>query len=74
MIEGKVWACGACTSLLVQERALGLAVLRGLKDWEHGRMCSELWGPSSPTKPSQWVHKAELWWLGCEDGKIWQEM
>ena len=37
-------------------------------------MCSELWGPSRPYKPSQWAHLAEVGWLGCEDGRIWREI
>ena len=36
---------GGLHKVLAQDPALGLAVLRGLKEWEHGRQCSELWGP-----------------------------
>ena len=31
---------GGLHKLLAQDPALGLAVLRSLKEWEHGRMCS----------------------------------
>ena len=55
---------GGLHKLLAQDATLGLAVLRGLKEWEHSRMCSELWGPSRPYKPSQWAHLAEVGWLG----------
>ena len=65
---------GGLHKVLVQDPALGLAVLRGVKEWEHGRMCSELWGPSRPYKPTDWAHLAEMGWLGCEDGGIWREM
>ena len=39
--------------LRAQDPALGFAVLRGRKEWEHGYMFSELWGPLRPYKPSQ---------------------
>ena len=65
---------GSLHKVLAQDPALGLAGLRGLKEWEHGRMCSKLWSPWRPYKPSQWVHLAEVGWLGCEDGRIWREM
>ena len=47
---------------------------RSLKHWDHGRMCSELWGLSRPYKPKQSADMAEVGWLGCEDGRIWREM
>ena len=59
--------------LLAQEPALGLDVLGGLKEWEHGRRCSEVWGPSRPYKPTQWAHLGEGW-LGCEDAGLWRGM
>ena len=55
---------GGLHKFLAQDPTLGLAVLRGLKEWEHGRMCSELWGPSRHYKPNQWAHVAEVGWLG----------
>ena len=59
---------------LAQDAALGLAVLRGLKEREPGRQCSELWGPSRPYKPSQWAHFGQIGWLGCEDAGLWRGM
>ena len=61
---------GGLHKLLAQDPTLGLAVLRGLKEWEHGRQCSELWGPSKPYKPTQWAHLGEVGWLGCEDAGL----
>ena len=29
--------------LLAADAPLGLAILRGLRDWEQGRVCSEMW-------------------------------
>ena len=58
--------------LLAQYPALGLAVLRGLKKWEHGRQCSELWGPLRPCKSTSWAHLGEVGWLGCEDAGLWR--
>ena len=43
---------GGLNKLLAQDPTLGLAVLRGLKEWEHGRQCLELWGPPRPYKPT----------------------
>ena len=60
--------------LITQDPALGLAVLCRLKEWEHSRMWSKLWGPSRPCKPSRWAHLANFGWLGCEDGRIWREI
>ena len=60
--------------LPTQDPALGLAVLRGLKDCEHRRMCSEFWSPARPYKPSQWEHLPEVECLGCEEGRIWRAM
>ena len=65
---------GTLHQLLAQDPVLGLTVLRGLKEWEHGRMCCELWGSSRPYKPSQWAHFAAVGWLGCEGGRIWRQM
>ena len=65
---------GGLHKLLAQDYALGLVVLRGPREWGHGRICSELSGPSRAYIPSQWGHMAEVGWLGCEDGRIWREM
>ena len=65
---------GGLNKLLAQDPALGLAVLRGLKEWEHGRQCLELWGPSRPYKLTSWAHLGEVVWLGCEDVGLWRGM
>ena len=65
---------GGLHKLLAQDSALGLAVLSGLKEWEYGRQCWELWGPLRPYKPSQWAHLGEVGWLGCENAGLWRAM
>ena len=65
---------GGLHKLLPQDPALGLAVLRGLKEWEHSRQCSQRWGPSRPYKPTSWAHLGEVGWLGCEDAALWRGM
>ena len=65
---------GELHKLLAQHAALGLAVLRRLKEYKHGRQCSELWGPSRPYKPTSWAHLGEVGWLGCEDAGLWRGM
>ena len=65
---------GGLHKLLAHDPALGLAVLRGLKEWEHGRQCAELWGPSRPYKPISWAHLGEVGWLECEDAALWRGM
>ena len=61
---------GGLHELLAQDPTFGLVVLRGLKEWEHGRQCSELWAPSRPYKPKSWAHLGEVGWLGCEDAAL----
>ena len=63
---------GGLHKLLVHDPALGLAVLRGLKEWEHGSQCAELWGPLRPYKPPSWAQLGEVGWLGCYDGALWR--
>ena len=63
---------GGLHRLLAHDPALGLAVLRSLKEWEHGRQCAELWGPSRPYKPTSWAHLGGVGWLGCVDGALWR--
>ena len=65
---------GGLHKLLAHDPALGLAVLRGLKEWEHGCQCAELWGSSRPYNPTSWAHLGEVGWLGCEDGVLWRGM
>ena len=65
---------GKLRKLLAQDPALGLAVLRSLKEWQHGRRCSKLWGPSRPYKPTSWAHLGEVAWMGCEDAGVWRGM
>ena len=45
-----------------------------LEGVEHGRQCSELWGPWRPYKPTSWAHLGEVGWLGCEDAGLWRGM
>ena len=58
--------------LLAHDPALWLAVLRSLKEWEHGRQRAELWGPWRLYKPTSWAHVGEVGWLGCEDAALWR--
>ena len=55
-------------------RVTGTARCAAAANAPNGRMCSELWGPSRPYKPSQRAHLTEVWWLGHEDGRIRREM
>ena len=43
---------GNLHKLLAEDPALGLVVLRGLREGEHGRVCSEAWGPTQSYKPT----------------------
>ena len=54
----KAGGWGACTSSSPKTPRLG-SPCSALKEWEHGHMCSELWGPSRPNKPSQWAYLGE---------------
>ena len=59
---------GGLHKLLAQDPALGRGMLRGLKEWEHGRQGSELWGPSRPYKPTSCAHVGAVGWLGQGEG------
>ena len=65
---------GGVHKILARDPALGLALLRGLQDWEQGRVVSTTWGPARPYRPSTWAHMAEVGWVGCEEGDRWREM
>ena len=65
---------GGLHKLLAHDPALGLAMLRGLKEWEHGRQCAEVWGPWRPYKPTSRAHFGEVGWLGCDDTALCQWM
>ena len=65
---------GGLHKLVAPDPALGLSVLRGLKEWDHGCQCPELWGPSRPYKPTWWAHLGEVGWFGCEDAGLWRGM
>ena len=65
---------GGVHKILARDPALGLALLRGLQDWEQGRVVSTAWGPARPYTPSTWAHMAEVGWVGCEEGDRWREM
>ena len=43
--------------LLAQDGGLGLAVLRGLWDWGHGRVCLEVWVASKQCSKGQGMGK-----------------
>ena len=55
---------GNLHKLLAEDLALGLAVLRGLREWEHGRVCSEAWGPTRGYKPTKWARMKEVGYVG----------
>ena len=65
---------GGVHKILARDPALGLALLRGLPDWEQGCVVSTTWGPARPYRPSTWLHMAEVGWVGCEEGDRWREM
>ena len=57
--------------LLADDPALGLAVLRVLREWGQGRVCSEGWGPTRSYKHTQWARMKEVGYVGVEDEEVW---
>ena len=54
--------------------SLGLAILRGLRDWEQGRVCSEVWVGARRYKAREWATLGQMGYTGAEDELIWARM
>ena len=61
---------GNLHKLLAEGPALGLAVLCGLREWEHGRLCSKACGPTQSYKPTEWGTIKDVGYVGSEDEEV----
>ena len=52
----------------------GLPVLRRLREWEHGRVCPEAWGPTRSYLPSEWATMKDVGYVGAEDEEMFGAM
>ena len=53
---------------------LGLAILRGLRDWEQRRVCSEVWVGARRYRAREQARSGEMGYTGAEDEGIWVGM
>ena len=60
--------------LLAADSPLGSAILRGLRDWEQGRVCSEMWVGAGRYKAGEWARLGQMGYTGAEDEGIWAAM
>ena len=60
--------------LIAAAPPLGLAILRGLRDWEQGRVCSEVWVGARSYKAGEWATLGQMGYTGAEDEGIWAAM
>ena len=59
---------------LAADPPLGLAILRGLRDWKQGRVCSEVWVGAVRYKAGEWAKLGQMGYTGAEDEGIWAAM
>ena len=61
---------GNLHKLFEENLALGLGVPRGLREWEHGRVCSAAWGPTRSYKPTAWARAKEVGYMRAQDEEV----
>ena len=62
---------GSLHRLLATDPAKGLEILRGLRHWEHGRVCSEVWVASERYRAGEWAKMQHVGHIGAEDEGVW---
>ena len=60
--------------LVAADPPLGLAVLRGLRDWEQGRVYSKVWVGAGRYRAGKWAMLGQTGYTGAEDEGIWARM
>ena len=60
--------------LFAADPPLGLAILRGLKDWEQGRVCLDVSVGAGWYKVGEWARLGHMGYAGAEDEGIWAAM
>ena len=65
---------GALHRIVARDPPLGLAVLRGLHNWETARVVSGVWVSSRHLRPKEWVRMREVGYAGGGDEEMWGSM
>ena len=60
--------------LVADDPPLGLAILRGPRDWQQGRVCSEVWVCARRDRAGEWAWLGQMGYTGAEDEEIWAGM
>ena len=65
---------GAVHRIVARDPPLGLALLRGLHDWETADVVSGVWVTSRHFRPGEWARMHEVGYAGGEDEGLWGSM
>ena len=60
--------------IVAADPPLGSAILRGLRDWEHGKVCSDVWVGAGGYRAGEWARLGQMGCRGAEDEGIWAGM
>ena len=69
--DPKKYPWGPSTNIVARDPPLGLALLRGVHDWETSRVVSGVWVTSRHFRPSEWAQMQEVGYAGREDDGLW---
>ena len=58
---------GSLHRIVARDAPLGLALLRGLHDWETSRVVSGVWVAPRHFRPAEWARMQEVGYAGGED-------
>ena len=65
---------GSLHRIVARDPPLGLALLRGLHDWETSRVVSGIWVAPRRFRPAEWARMQEVGYAGGEDEEMWGNM
>ena len=60
--------------LVAADPPLGLAILRGLGDWEQGRVSSEVWVGAGRYRAGEWARLGQMGYTVADDEGGWARM
>ena len=58
---------GHLRRLVAADPPLGWAIVRGLRDWEEKRVCSEVWVGEGRYTSGEWARLGQMGYTGVED-------
>ena len=65
---------GALHRIVARDPPLGLALLRGLHNWETARVVSGVWVSLRHFRPRKWARMQEVGYAGGEGEEMWGTM